>query len=138
LPTKKQTRHSILAAGFCLVAVLLMYAPFAAIAYSAHAMSCCAGDHCPIREHNHRATPPAPKNEMDCGHETSGMIACTVSCCHQSDRPLLTAVTFLLPHFSSASAPRFAAPLEAARKQTELSRAIEPLSPPPRFGAAAL
>ena len=34
---------------------------------------------------------------MDCGHDTSGMMACTMSCCHDSDRSLVTSIAFLLP-----------------------------------------
>jgi len=138
LPTERQTRRSILAAGFCLVAALLMYAPFAAYAYSAHAMSCCTGDHCPIPEHHHQHMLATPTDAMDCGHDMSGMTACTMSCCHQDERPLLTPFAFLLPHFASASAPAFATPIVATLKQIELPRTIEPLSPPPRFATAAL
>ena len=138
LRTKRPTRRSILAACLCLVAVFLMYAPFAAIAYSAHAMSCCAGDHCPIREHHHQATPTASRHATDCGHDMSGMTACTMSCCHQDERSGLTPIAFVLPDSSSSSAPIFATPLVATLKKIELFRIIEPLSPPPRFAAVAL
>ena len=136
--TKRQTRCPILAAGFCLVAVFLMYAPFAAIAYSAHAMSCCAGDHCPIREHHHQHAPVTPIDSMDCGHDMSGMTACTMSCCHQDERSGLTPIAFVLPDSSSTSVPTFATPAVGTLKQIELPRTIEPLSPPPRFAAVAL
>ena len=75
---------------------------------------------------------------MDCGHDMSGMTACTMSCCHQDERSGLTPIAFVLPDSSSTSAPIFVAPLVATRKQIELPRTIEPLSPPPRFAAAAL
>jgi len=138
LQIHRQTRASILAAGFCLVVVFLMYAPFAAIAYSAHAMSCCTGDHCPIREHHHQATPSASRNDMNCGHGLSGMTACTMSCCHQDERSGITPIAFVLPGSSSASAQTFTTPLVAALQQIELPRSIEPLSPPPRVTPAAL
>ena len=142
--TQRQTRRPILYAGFCLVAVLLMYAPFAAFAYSARAMSCCTGDQCPIREHHHQAMPIASNDAMDCGHDMSGMngmsgmTACTMSCCHQTDRPVLTPVAFLLPELASTSALASATLPVGMLKQNDLPRAIEPLSPPPRFSAAAL
>jgi len=141
--TQRQTRRPILA-GFCLVAVVLMYAPFVAFAYSARTMSCCTGDQCPIREHHHQATPPASNDAMDCGHDMSGMkgmsgmTACTMSCCHQSDRPLLTPIAFVLPELVPTSAPNAATLPVAVRKQNDFPRAIEPLSPPPRFSSAAL
>lgn len=138
LQPQRQTRRPILAAGFCLAAVFLMYAPFAAIAYSAHAISCCAGDHCSIREHHHQPARSAPKDDMDCGHEMSGMTACTMSCCHQDEGSGLIPIAFVLPDSSSATAPAPATPFVVTLKQIEFPRSIEPLSPPPRVTPTAL
>src|SRR5579863_4043326 len=136
--TQRRTRHPILGPSFCLVAVLLMYAPFAAFAYSARTMSCCTGDHCPIREHHHQAMPIGSNDAMDCGHDMSGMTACTMSCCHQTDRPVLAPVAFLLPELTSTSALSSATLPVGMLKQNDLPRATKPLSPPPRFYSAAL
>jgi hypothetical protein len=74
---------------------------------------------------------------MDCGHDMSGMTACTMSCCHQDERPVLTAFAFLLPEPASATRPTLATPFVATLKQFELPRTIKPISPPPRFTASA-
>jgi len=136
--TRRQSRRPIFSASLCLLAVVLMYAPFAAAAWSAHGMACCAGDYCPIPEHHHRKAPAAPNAAMDCGHNRNAMTACTMSCCHPSDRPLVAPVAFLLPALASVPAPKAAARSSAQLKQLELPRSSEPLSPPPRVAVTAL
>ncbi len=60
-----------------------------------------------------------------------------MSCCHDSDRSLLTPIAFVLPP-SVAAAPALAtqSPIEFA-KPLDFLRSVEPLSPPPRFVSAA-
>jgi hypothetical protein len=75
---------------------------------------------------------------MDCGHGMPGMIVCAMSCCHDSERSLATAIAFVLPQPVDVAAPaaiQFA--IESA-KPLDFPRSIEPLSPPPRFLSAAV
>ncbi len=129
-------RHSI-TASFCLLVVVLLYAPLAGAAWSSYQSACCMSGQCTIPGHHHQKTPAAPANHMDCGHETSGMMACSMSCCHDSDRSLVTSIAFVLPpSVAMAAAAAIESPIELA-KPLELPRSIEPLSPPPRFAFAA-
>jgi hypothetical protein len=74
---------------------------------------------------------------MDCGHDMSGMVACSMSCCHDSDRSLAASVAFVLPQAVVVAAPAaIISPVTTARAMS-FPRFIEPLSPPPRFVAAA-
>jgi len=74
---------------------------------------------------------------MDCGHDMSGMMACTMSCCHDSDRSLVTSIAFLLPPSVAVdAAAAIKAPFELT-KPLDFPRSIEPLSPPPRSVSAA-
>jgi hypothetical protein len=138
--SQKQPR--IFAAWVCLLAALLLYGPLAAAAWSSHAMACCTSDHCNIPRHHHQKAPEHPAagsaGAMDCGHDMSGMTACSMSCCQDPDRPVVTAVVFVLPHpaFSLGAMPVTRA--NDARCSIEIPRAIEPLSPPPRLATAAL
>src|SRR5579864_712482 len=102
-------RVRIVAAWVCLFAAVGLYAPLAGGAWSAHSMACCTGDHCPIAQHHHQKKQASPPAEMDCGHDLGvgeGM-NCSMSCCQSSENPLVTAVAFVLPDlsFASASAP---------------------------------
>jgi hypothetical protein len=74
---------------------------------------------------------------MDCGHDLSGMMACAMSCCHDSDRSLVTPMAFVLPpSVSEAKTAAIKSPIEFA-KPLDFPRSIEPLSPPPRSVSAA-
>jgi hypothetical protein len=137
MPTARLNRRRSISASICLLMVVLLYAPLAGAAWSLHQMACCVSGQCPIPAHHHQKTPAAPANHMDCGHEMSGMMACAMSCCHDSDRSLVTSIAFVLP--ASAVAPDAAAiksPIELA-KLMDFPRSSEPLSPPPRFVSAA-
>jgi hypothetical protein len=75
---------------------------------------------------------------MDCGHEMAGMTACSMSCCHDSDRSLVASMAFVLPPPAvAAEATSIKSPIELA-KPLDFPRSIEPLSPPPRFIPAAI
>lgn len=126
----------IAAACFCLLAVLLLYAPLGAAVWTAHGMSCCTGDFCPSSSHHHQKTPAAPAHH-NCGQEM-GMTACSMSCCQTPDRPMVASLNFVLPQLNFPAAPVLISPFETARSSIAPSRSSEPLSPPPRFAFAAL
>lgn len=140
MQTVCQNRRRSIAASICLLAVVLLYAPLAGAAWSSYQSACCMSGQCKIPAHHHQKTPAAPANHMDCGrdgHEMSGIMACAMSCCHDSERALVTSIAFVLPPAVAA------APLVAITSSIELAkpvnflRSIEPLSPPPRFVSAA-
>src|SRR6266852_1820738 len=134
---REQQRWRSISASICLLVVVLLYAPLAGAAWSSYQSACCMSGQCPIPGHHHQKTPAAPANHMDCAHDMSGMMACSMSCCHDSDRSLVTPVAFMLP-LSITVAPSAAvtSPIELA-KPLDFPRSIEPLSPPPRFISAA-
>jgi hypothetical protein len=117
--------------------VVLLYAPLAGAAWASRLMACCASGQCPIPAHHHQKTPAVPAGHMDCGHGMSGMTACSISCCHDSDRSLIASMAFVLPPSAAAAeATAIKSPIEFA-KLLDFPRSIEPLSPPPRFLSAA-
>ena len=123
-------------ASICLFVVVLLYAPLAGAAWSSYRSACCTSDQCPIPEHHHQKTPASSENHMDCGHDMPGMMACSMSCCHDSERSMVTATAFVLPPVVTVAAPSaIDSPVEFA-KPLDFPRSIEPLSPPPRFVAA--
>jgi hypothetical protein len=64
-------------------------------------------------------------------------MACTMSCCHDSDRSLVTSIAFVLPpSVAIAAAAAIELPFALA-KPSDFPRSIEPLAPPPRFVSAA-
>ena len=132
-----QQRKRIVAAWICLFATVALYAPLAGAAWSAHAMSCCTGEYCPIAEHHHQKKQASPHADMDCGHDMAEMMDCSLSCRQGSERPLVTAVAFVLPdvtfHSVSISVTGIAENLQAL----EIPRPLRPLSPPPRFAHAS-
>jgi hypothetical protein len=137
MKSARQSRRRSIAAGICLLAVVLLYAPLAGAAWSSRQMACCASGQCPIPAHHHQNSPAAPANHMDCGHEMAGMTACSMSCCHDSDRSLVASMAFVLPPPAvAAEATSIKSPIELA-KPLDFPRSIEPLSPPPRFLSAA-
>jgi len=135
---RRSNSDAVLRAGLCLLAVALLYAPFAAAAYSARAADCCAGGHCPVSEHHPSKVPVAPSSPMDCGHAMAGMASCSVSCCQSLERPAVTPLAFLLPSPASPIVRAGATEFTTALKIIEIPRSLEPISPPPRFVAAVL
>ena len=124
----------VASACFCLLAVLLLYAPLGAAVWTTQGMLCCAGDLCPI--HHHQKTPAAPAHH-NCGHEM-GMTACSMSCCQTTDRPMVASLSFILPQLKFSFAAVLISPLETARSSIAPSRSSEPLSPPPRLCVSVL
>src|SRR5258708_4600591 len=120
----------------CLFAAVALYAPLAGAAWSAHAMSCCTGNYCPIPRHHHQKKQASPHSEMDCGRDMGEMMNCSMSCCQGSEKPLVTAVAFVLPDLAFASAPISVASAAGTLQSPEILRSLRPLSPPPRFAHA--
>jgi hypothetical protein len=136
--TIRQQNHSrFFCSVACLLAVVLFYAPLAAAAWSSYQAACCASGQCPIKSHHHHQAPAAPQNHMDCGHELSGMTACTMSCCHNPDRPFVSSVLFVPSISVKIFEPVAVQSHIAFAKLSDLRRSIEPLSPPPRLLSAA-
>jgi hypothetical protein len=137
MQTARQHRRRSISASICLLMVVLLYAPLAGAAWSSYQSACCTSGQCKIPAHHHQKTPAAPANHMDCGHEMREMMDCAMSCCHDSERSLFTAIAFVLPA-SIAAAPSVAvtSPIELS-KPLDFPRSIEPASPPPRLVFAA-
>src|SRR5260370_28121160 len=135
--TARHNRRRSIFASICLLMVVLLYMPLAGAAWSSYQSACCKSGQCEIPAHHHQKTPAAPENHMDCGHDMSGMMACSISCCHDSDRSLLASMPFVLPPSAPATAAAaIKSPIEFS-KPLGFPRSIEPLSPPPRLGSAA-
>jgi hypothetical protein len=128
-----QQRKRIVAAWVCLFAAMALYAPLAGAAWSAHAMSCCAGDYCPVAAHHHQKKQASPNSDIDCGDMGGAMMNCSMSCCQGSEKPLVTAVAFVLPDVGVTSAPRAVTRAADALQSLEIPRSLKPVSPPPRF-----
>jgi len=112
---------------------MALYAPLAGAAWSAHAMSCCTGDYCPIAQHHHQKKQASPHSDMDCGVDMGEMMNCSMSCCQGSEKPLVTAVAFLLPDVAFTSAPIAVTGAAETLQALEIPRSLQPVFPPPRF-----
>jgi len=120
-----------------MLTAVFLYAPLVAASWSAHTMACCTADHCPITAHHHHAKTPAPQNSrMDCEHDMSEMMNCSMSCCQNPEQPLVTAVAFVLPDLAFASVPVSVANASENLQSIEILRSAKPLPPPPRFAHA--
>jgi hypothetical protein len=128
-----QQRKRIVAAWVCLFAAMALYAPLAGAAWSAHAMNCCTGDYCPIAQHHHQKKQASPHSDMDCGHDMGEMMNCSVSCCQGSEKPLVTAVAFVLPGLAFTASPITVTGAADALRSREIPRPLEPVFLPPRF-----
>jgi hypothetical protein len=130
-----------LGAYACLLAVMLIYAPQGMIAWWAGTGACCKAEYCPIHEH-HRSNAAASTEHdgMNCEHDAAGkaaLAACTMSCCHDTEKVLVTPVIFL-PGMTSEPAKIFlVARVAASLKETHERIGSKPLSPPPRTSVAA-
>lgn len=119
----------------CMLAVALLYAPLASTAWSSYRSACCTSDQCSIPEHHHKA-PAAPAGHMDCGHDMAAKMACSMSCCSNTERPAVASAVFVLPQpFQFAAPAGFTSAIKIV-DSLDFARSIEPLSPPPRLAAA--
>jgi len=129
-------RWRLMSAGICLLAVLFLYTPHAVSAWMAHDAACCASGMCPIKEHHHHQAPAQDSHQMDCGHDMSTMMDCSMSCCQHSETPAVASAIFILPLPVEFSAPTGSTSAVASSHFQNSPRSIQPLSPPPRFVSA--
>jgi len=131
-----QKRLRVASASVCLLATVLLFAPLAGAAWTAHAAACCTGDHCPIPEHHHRSK--APQHDLGCDHQAGDMMACSMNCCQTAEHPLLASLAFLLPDVALLSGPDGLTLLTHDPQAKEFPRSPEVLSPPPRLSSITL
>ncbi|MBV8515523.1 MAG: hypothetical protein JO260_09515 [Acidobacteria bacterium] len=139
----KHRRTRVISALACLLAIVVLYAPLAAVAFSPSLMACCAKGFCNIPRHHHRsnaATHPdagASASHEDCGRnmaaKTAGTSDCSMDCCHSHETPAVSSVTFLMPPVFFVPLSMHVARAAETVRAIEIPRAIEPASPPPRF-----
>ncbi len=134
---RTQNRCRTLAALVCLLAVAFLYAPFAAAAWSSHAMACCTDGFCNIPKHHHKKAPVHSTASEECDHATGGMMDCSMSCCQDPDKPAVTSMAFVLPPAAFAASAISVTDSVERVHSIEIPRTIAPLSPPPRTDNAA-
>jgi hypothetical protein len=133
LTNSREKMGQILAAWLCLLAAVFLYAPLAAASWSVHARTCCIGDHCPILGHHHRQAAPAEQpSHADCEHEMGEAMNCSMSCCENSEKLVVTPLTFTLSRPVTMFASIAAVPASEVSPATAIAQSIEPVSPPPR------
>ncbi len=130
-------RRRIFSALACLLAVVFVYAPLVRAAWSSHAMACCAGGYCNIPNHHHQKAPANSFASEDCGHGMA-LMNCSMSCCQDPDKPVVTSVAFVLPPATFTSSPILVTRRIERTRSIEIPRSVEPLSPPPRISCAVL
>jgi hypothetical protein len=130
----KQNRARTLAGWLCLLAAVALYAPLGAAAFLAHGMACCSGDHCPIKQHHHPKKQTAQHGEMDCGHDL-GIMSCSMACCDNSEKPVVTPVAFVVPDAQAAIQPDLMVQFVDSEEEAAIFRSVVPLSPPPQPSA---
>lgn len=127
-------RTRIAAAWVCLLAAIALYAPLGAAAWSAYGMACCTGDHCPIK-HHHQKKQAAPHPDMDCGHDMGEVINCSMECCDSSEKPVATAIAFVLPDLQVEHRSDGVVGAIEAKPVAAIFRSVIPPSPPPQLQA---
>ena len=129
-----QSRWRSFFATVCLLAVVLLYAPFGRAAWALYSAACCkSGSQCPTHGHHHSQTPATPERAMDCGNEMAGMAHCSMSCCHNPDRPAVAPAIFVLPTPVTVSVAATLESLIALSSPQSSVNSFEPPSPPPRL-----
>jgi hypothetical protein len=124
-----------LSAAFCILAVLLLQAPFASAAWMSSAMACCMGDQCKIPGHHHKGqTQETQKNDMpmDCDHDLGKISDCKMSCCKTTDETAIDIVQFVMPDLQIILEPLAATSGVTQIAPQMISRSEKPLSPPPK------
>ncbi|MBZ5526635.1 MAG: hypothetical protein LAN71_01860 [Acidobacteriia bacterium] len=139
MKTRNSHRSTTLQAGICLLAVVLLHAPWAAAALSGQSgESCCAAGHCPVSGQHHSKPPARPGSAANCDRELAEMAACTMDCCQSPERLVGAPLAFLLPPPAPGLPLSDPGEFILDLKAREIPRAIAPSSPPPRYIAAAL
>jgi hypothetical protein len=135
MSVSRPSRVRIAAAWVCLLATLALYAPLGAAAWWARGMACCTGDHCPIKQHHHQKKQATPHADTDCGHDAGEMMNCSMECCDSSEKPLATAVAFLLPALQAEHRSNTVIAVTEMKPVVAIFRCVVPLSPPPQLNA---
>ncbi len=128
---RQNSKASTLAAIACLLAVLLLQAPFASAVWL-YTSTCCMGDHCPIPSHHHKAATDNSEMPMDCGHHSAKMADCKISCCNSTDDTAINIAQFVIPAPQSVAMIQSAVLANNSPAPQQLSRFEKPQSPPPR------
>jgi hypothetical protein len=128
----RHNRARSIKAVLCLLAVLFLYTPLGTAAWSSYRASCCASGMCSIQEHHHHQAPAAPEDHMNCGHHAAGMMACSMSCCRNTEAAAVASAIFVLPLPVELSAPAALKSTIDFLQVSDSPRLLEPLSPPPR------
>jgi len=128
---RKRHNQRKIAAIACLVALLLLQAPFASAAWFSSSMACCMGDHCPIPSHHHKSAANTEK-PMDCDHNMGKMADCKISRCRTSDETAINIAQFVIPVAQVVPSLETKVPSIFQIAPQTLSRSEKPQSPPPR------
>jgi hypothetical protein len=122
-----------------LLAVVFLYAPLAGAAWSSHAMACCTDGYCNIPKHHHQKSPEKSAAAEDCGHHlVHTLVDCSMQCCRNPDKPMISSMAFVLPPAISTTPETQMTRAIARVRALEIPSSIEPLSPPPRTDDLAL
>ena len=127
-----QIRRRVFSALACLLAVVFLYAPFAAAAWSSHDMACCTAGYCNIPKHHHSKAPSNSATGEECDHGAAGMMSCSMACCQDVDKLVVTSLAFVLPPSTTAFSASLVSRNTERSRFIGIPRTIEPLSPPPR------
>jgi hypothetical protein len=122
----------------CLLAVLAIYAPQSMLAWWTGTGACCTRDYCPIHAHHQQSnTAKQEQDGMHCEHGAPGMAACTMSCCHDTQQAPMSPVAFVLERSVQLEGLSNVAQISDPGTVQSILQSSKPVSPPPRFVAAA-
>lgn len=127
----------IIAAWVCLLAVAMLWAPLAAMAWSSRGMACCNGMMCAAQKHNsgthQKNARPSADAPMECEHSGgSRMASCSMTCCQQETVSFVGTSVFVLPETAALSGPGEKVEVIESHTAFEVRQAIEPPYTPPR------
>jgi hypothetical protein len=122
-----------------LLAVVFLYAPLVATAWSANA-SCCNSKQCPISSHHHKKVPAQQPEGMNCEHgsQMPGATACSMSCCQTTEGQMLIPANFVPPPIFLLQEPGVLLLAAAPERSAEPWNSHQPISPPPRSSRTAV
>jgi|SRR5450432_1264594 hypothetical protein len=127
-----QIRRRVFSALACLLAVVFLYAPFAAAVWSSHDMACCTAGYCNVPKHHHPKAPANSATGEECDQGMAGMMNCSMACCQDVDKLVVTSLAFVLPPSTTAFSASLVSRNTERIRSIGIPRTIEPLSPPPR------
>src|SRR5882724_4892518 len=94
---KANSEKRRLAAIFCLLAVVMLQAPFARAAWISSAMNCCMGDHCPIPGHHQKSANTETEMPMDGGQGGRKMSDGKIWFCKTRNKPPINVQQLVMP-----------------------------------------